>query len=86
AEFINKSKEISPGITLIFTRSPLLGDWSKYPPNEDEPRMSSMPELSLALNTDNGQIVIVGCSHSKVKEIVKETNDFLKKEIDLVTG
>jgi len=86
AEFINKSKEISPGITLIFTRSPLLGDWSKYPPNEDEPRMSSMPELSLALNTENGQILIVGCSHSKVKEIVKETRDFLKKEIDLVTG
>ncbi|NIR46978.1 MBL fold metallo-hydrolase, partial [candidate division KSB1 bacterium] len=86
AEFVNRTKEIAPGVTLIFTRSALLGDWSKYPPHDEDPRMTGMPELSLALYTKKGEILVVGCSHSGVEEIVRQTKDFLKREIDLITG
>jgi len=34
SEFIEKSREIAPGVYLIVTRSAMVGDFNTYPPNE----------------------------------------------------
>lgn len=84
---VEEHTEIAPGVVLIATTSPLTGSFWKYPPYEDEPRFTEMPELSLALEGKDGQVrLISGCSHSKVEEIVKETKKHLGKDISLVAG
>jgi len=87
AEFIPESREIAPGIYLIVTRSVMMGDFSVYPPNEPgHPDLAGFPELSLALKTEKGIVLITGCSHSKVEEIVRATKKYLGGNIELVEG
>jgi 7,8-dihydropterin-6-yl-methyl-4-(beta-D-ribofuranosyl)aminobenzene 5'-phosphate synthase len=87
AEFIPESREIAPGIYLIVTRSVMMGDFNAYPPNEPgHPDLAGFPELSLALKTEKGIVLITGCSHSKVEEIVRATKKYLGGDIDLVEG
>lgn len=87
AEFVGESREIAPGIYLIVTRSVMMGDFSAYPPNEPgHPDLEGFPELSLALKTQKGVVLITGCSHSKVEEIVRATKQYLGSEIELVEG
>ncbi len=85
-EFIDSTKEIAPGIFLIPTHSKLTGEFSKYPPNDKVTRYWGLPELSLALLTDEGVVVVVGCSHSGVENIVAKVKDELKRDVALVIG
>jgi 7,8-dihydropterin-6-yl-methyl-4-(beta-D-ribofuranosyl)aminobenzene 5'-phosphate synthase len=84
---VKETTEIAPGVTLIHTTSPNTGGFSKYPPYEQEPRLYELVELSLALTTESGDVMlIVGCSHSGVGEIAKATGETLSADIALVTG
>jgi 7,8-dihydropterin-6-yl-methyl-4-(beta-D-ribofuranosyl)aminobenzene 5'-phosphate synthase len=98
-EYIKNSCEVAPGIKLIATSSPYLGYFTKYPnikitqeddsTNEnisDKTRFIELPELSLALTTKDGEVLIVGCSHSTVEKIITETKSYIDNEITLVYG
>ena len=85
--FVTGHTDIADGIHLIATSSPLTGSFNKYPPNENEPQLSGLPELSLALDREDGQVSLIsGCSHSKIEEIVKEAKKHLGKNVSLVIG
>lgn len=49
-----------------------LGDWTK--------------EQSLILNTEKGLVVITGCAHPGIINIIKKSKDMLKGEVYLVLG
>lgn len=87
-EFVKEHTKIAQGIALIATTSSLMGWFSKYPPNDQEPLLVGLPELSLALQTKDGQwVLIVGCSHSQVERIVLATKKYLgKKVVGLLGG
>jgi len=50
------------------------------------PDLAGFPELSLALKTEKGVVLITGCSHSKVEEIIRATKEYLGSPIELVEG
>jgi 7,8-dihydropterin-6-yl-methyl-4-(beta-D-ribofuranosyl)aminobenzene 5'-phosphate synthase len=84
---VGRATEIVPGATLIPTSSPHTGQFSRYPPHEQEPQLYQLPELSLALEKDDGSIFLVtGCSHSGVNAIVRAAQEATGADIDLVTG
>ncbi len=86
-EFVAANTEVEEGFHLVFTRSPHTGYFSRYPPNQEEPRLFGLPELSLALETESGEFVLIsGCSHSGIEEIVKEAKRATGAEVALVTG
>lgn len=96
-EFVKESKEIMPGIRLVATNSPYMGYFSGYPNKsfvegqfqEDEHshyKYTNLPELSLSLKTEEGEVVIVGCSHSGVERIVEEAKKETADKIELVYG
>jgi 7,8-dihydropterin-6-yl-methyl-4-(beta-D-ribofuranosyl)aminobenzene 5'-phosphate synthase len=98
-EFIKANQEIVPGIKLIATKSPFMGYFTKYPKigwtddmisrDEDESDKASfiqLQELSLSLNTEEGEALIVGCSHSMVEQIIHDTKSYTKNDISLVYG
>ncbi|UCC47367.1 MAG: MBL fold metallo-hydrolase, partial [Gemmatimonadota bacterium] len=86
-EFVGANKEVEEGVHLIYTTSPHTGYFWRYPPNEDEPRLVNLPELSLALETEGGELVLIsGCSHSGIEEIVKEAKRATGAGVELVTG
>jgi 7,8-dihydropterin-6-yl-methyl-4-(beta-D-ribofuranosyl)aminobenzene 5'-phosphate synthase len=58
-ELIDKTIEVSPGVTLIALVS-------------DAPGTKELKELSLAINTPEGIVLIVGCSHPGIDAIVTE--------------
>lgn len=86
ADWVSATKEIAPGVFVIPTTGVMLGDFWKYPPHEDQPELTGIPELSLALKTSKGLVLIVGCSHSRVEEIVVETKRRLNANVELVAG
>ncbi len=86
SEWVTATKEVAPGIFVIPTTAVMLGDFWKYPPHEDQPELTGLPELSLGLMTSKGVVLIVGCSHSRVEEIVVETKLRLKANVELVAG
>src|ERR1700710_3155081 len=57
-ELIEKTTEISPGITLIALVS-------------DAPGTKELKELSLAISTPEGIVLVVGCSHPGIEKIVE---------------
>ncbi|MHC5021453.1 MAG: hypothetical protein ACYTGX_15380, partial [Planctomycetota bacterium] len=84
-----------PGVTLIATKSPYLGYFSRYPTlntaeklmeGSGEVKTLALPELSLNLATDHGDVIMVGCSHSQVEIIVETAKLALKRDIGLVYG
>lgn len=92
-EYVTENVEIAKGIRLIATSSPFMGTFSRYPnldpqgnPIESETSFIGLPELSLALDDDDGQVLVVGCSHSTVEAIVRETIGFTGKDVGLVMG
>ncbi len=95
-EFIKTSKEILPGLTLIATSSDYMGYFSCYPnksfvegqfeKENHDCKNSNLPELSLAMKTEKGQALIVGCSHTGVERIVAQTKKTVEGPIDLVYG
>jgi 7,8-dihydropterin-6-yl-methyl-4-(beta-D-ribofuranosyl)aminobenzene 5'-phosphate synthase len=58
-QLIDKTTELVPGITLIALVS-------------DVPGTKEMKELSLAVNTSDGLVLVVGCSHPGIENIVAE--------------
>jgi len=91
--FVDKTTEIEPGITLIATGSPFLGNYMRYPnltvsgePADSEMQLIPLPELSLALDAGDATVLIVGCSHSGVESIVKATAETTGRPIALVMG
>jgi 7,8-dihydropterin-6-yl-methyl-4-(beta-D-ribofuranosyl)aminobenzene 5'-phosphate synthase len=98
-EFIKNSQEIEPGIKLIATSSPYMGYFSKYPnlgidpeivqmdqDESDNATLIKLQELSLSLNTEQGEVLIVGCSHSTVEKIIIDTKSYSENDIALVYG
>ncbi len=100
AEYVKENIELEQGIKLIFTRSPYLGYASKYPSvaemegfgssveptDANEVKFVGLPELSLALSTDEGEVLVVGCSHRSVQNIIQETKVYTNKRINLLYG
>jgi 7,8-dihydropterin-6-yl-methyl-4-(beta-D-ribofuranosyl)aminobenzene 5'-phosphate synthase len=85
--YVSKTRQIGPGMWLIYTKSPLLGEFNGYPPSEPgHPQMIGMPEISLALETDGGIALITGCSHSKVEAIAAAAREATGKKIALLDG
>jgi 7,8-dihydropterin-6-yl-methyl-4-(beta-D-ribofuranosyl)aminobenzene 5'-phosphate synthase len=58
-ELIDKTTEVSPGMTILARVS-------------DAPGTKELKELSLAINTPEGIVLIVGCSHPGIDAIVAE--------------
>jgi 7,8-dihydropterin-6-yl-methyl-4-(beta-D-ribofuranosyl)aminobenzene 5'-phosphate synthase len=58
-QLIDKTTEVAPGITLIALVS-------------DSPGTKELKELSLAIDTPDGIVLVVGCSHPGIEAIVAE--------------
>lgn len=71
-ELIEKTTEIAPGIHLIFQIS-------------DKPTTMELRELSLAIDTPEGLVLVVGCSHPGLDKIVSAAT-IINKHIRMVTG
>jgi 7,8-dihydropterin-6-yl-methyl-4-(beta-D-ribofuranosyl)aminobenzene 5'-phosphate synthase len=71
-ELIDQTTEIAPGITLIAQIS-------------DAPGTRELKELSLAVNTGDGMVLVVGCSHPGIERIV-EAAAAINPRIHLVVG
>jgi 7,8-dihydropterin-6-yl-methyl-4-(beta-D-ribofuranosyl)aminobenzene 5'-phosphate synthase len=71
-ETIDKTTEIAPGVTLIALVS-------------DAPGTRELRELSLAINTPDGIVLLVGCSHPGIDKIV-EAAAAINPKINLVVG
>ncbi|WP_416668781.1 MBL fold metallo-hydrolase [Egbenema bharatensis] len=86
-EYLNDDLEVAPGIQIIATRSPYLGGFNGYPPNSPEaPALNGLPELSLALDTPEGEVLVVGCSHTGVENLIEETQTVTGRQVDTVIG
>ena len=71
-ELIDKTTEIAPGMTLIALVS-------------DAPGTKELKELSLAVNTSEGLVLVVGCSHPGIEKIV-EAAAAINPKIHLIAG
>src|SRR5258705_11915627 len=71
-ELIDKTTEIAPGITLLALVS-------------DAPGTRELKELSLAVNTSDGVVLVVGCSHPGIQKIV-DTTTAINPKIRLIAG
>jgi len=71
-ELIDKTTEIVPGITLIALVS-------------EAPGTRELKELSLAVNTPDGLVLVVGCSHPGIDKIV-EAAATINPKIHLIAG
>jgi 7,8-dihydropterin-6-yl-methyl-4-(beta-D-ribofuranosyl)aminobenzene 5'-phosphate synthase len=93
-EFVGQNSEIAPGIHLIATRSPYVGYFSRYPSvgghgqfkGAGDTKLIELPELSLSLGTTEGEVLLVGCSHSLVDVITRETKKHVGRDVHLVLG
>ena len=71
-ELIDKTTEIAAGIHLIFQIS-------------DKPTTMELREISLAIDTPDGIVLVVGCSHPGLDKIVGAATQ-INKHIHMVTG
>lgn len=71
-ELIDKTTEVAPGISLIALVS-------------DTPGTRELKELSLAANTPEGVVLIVGCSHPGIEAIVAEAAK-INSHIHIIAG
>jgi 7,8-dihydropterin-6-yl-methyl-4-(beta-D-ribofuranosyl)aminobenzene 5'-phosphate synthase len=71
-ELVDKTTEVIPGITLIALIS-------------DAPGTRELKELSLAVDTPDGVMLVVGCSHPGIEAIVAETVK-INPHIHFLTG
>ncbi|MBL7765102.1 MAG: MBL fold metallo-hydrolase [Chitinophagaceae bacterium] len=95
-EFVKTSTEILPGLKIIASNSPYMGYFSCYPGKSfvdgqfqeihDDCKNTNLPELSLSMQTDDGQLLIVGCSHTGVENIIRQTQKETQTPIKLVYG
>ena len=94
-EFVKEYKEILPGIVLVPTQAKYMGYFSKYPKSpatgkgtdsNEEVKLTNLPELSLSLATDKGEVLFVGCSHTGVENIIRESMLKTQRKVDLLVG
>jgi 7,8-dihydropterin-6-yl-methyl-4-(beta-D-ribofuranosyl)aminobenzene 5'-phosphate synthase len=71
--WITKTTEIAPGLHLIL----LNGTWGVD---------LEVKEISLAIDTPDGIVLVVGCSHPTIEKIVEAARSTLNKPIHLVLG
>jgi 7,8-dihydropterin-6-yl-methyl-4-(beta-D-ribofuranosyl)aminobenzene 5'-phosphate synthase len=71
-QLIDKTTEVTPGITLIALIS-------------DAPGTKELTELSLAIDTPDGVVLVVGCSHPGIEAIVAEAAK-INPHIHFLTG
>jgi 7,8-dihydropterin-6-yl-methyl-4-(beta-D-ribofuranosyl)aminobenzene 5'-phosphate synthase len=71
--WITKTTEVAPGFHLIL----LNGTWGVD---------LEVKEISLAIDTPEGIVLIVGCSHPTIEKIVEAAKSTLNKPIRLVLG
>jgi 7,8-dihydropterin-6-yl-methyl-4-(beta-D-ribofuranosyl)aminobenzene 5'-phosphate synthase len=71
-QLIDKTTEVAPGFTLIALVS-------------DAPGTRELKELSLAINTPAGLVLIVGCSHPGIEAILAEASK-INPHIHFITG
>jgi 7,8-dihydropterin-6-yl-methyl-4-(beta-D-ribofuranosyl)aminobenzene 5'-phosphate synthase len=71
--WIAKTTEVAPGFHLI----PLNGTWGVD---------LEVKEISLAIDTPDGIVLIVGCSHPTIEKIVEAAKNVINKPIHLVLG
>jgi 7,8-dihydropterin-6-yl-methyl-4-(beta-D-ribofuranosyl)aminobenzene 5'-phosphate synthase len=90
-KYIKESHKIAPGINLITTSSSNMGNFVKHPLSDlskdwDKAKIIKLPELTLSLETNEGDVIIVGCSHSMVEHIIQETQSFTQNKTAIVYG
>ena len=94
-EFVKDFKEILPGIRLLPTEAKYIGYFSKYPKSftqgsfneaNEEVKLNNLPELSLSLETEKGEVLFVGCSHSGVENIIQQALQKTGNNVDLLIG
>ena len=71
--WVTKTTEVAPGFTLIL----LNGNWGVD---------LEVKEISLAIDTPEGIVLIVGCSHPTIEKIVEAAKSATNKPIHLVLG
>ena len=71
--WVSKSEEIAPGLHLIL----LNGKWGVD---------LEVKEISLAIDTPDGVVLIVGCSHPTIEAIVEAPKAVTGKPIHLILG
>jgi 7,8-dihydropterin-6-yl-methyl-4-(beta-D-ribofuranosyl)aminobenzene 5'-phosphate synthase len=71
-QLVDKSSEIAPNIHLISLVS-------------DKPGTLELRELSLAINTPDGMVIVVGCSHPGIDKIV-DAASLINPRIHLIVG
>ena len=71
-QLVDKNIEIAPGISLITLVS-------------DKPGTLELRELSLAINTPDGLVIVVGCSHPGIDKIVQAATA-INPRIHLIAG
>ena len=69
---IDKTTEVAPGVTLIALVS-------------DTPGTRELKELSLAIDTPDGLVLMVGCSHPGIEAIVAEAVK-INRHVHLIAG
>jgi 7,8-dihydropterin-6-yl-methyl-4-(beta-D-ribofuranosyl)aminobenzene 5'-phosphate synthase len=71
--WITKTTEVAPGFHLIL----LNGTWGVD---------LEVKEISLAIDTPDGIVLVVGCSHSTIEKIVEAARSTLNKPVHLILG
>jgi len=71
--WVTKVTEVAPGFHLIL----LNGTWGVD---------LEVKEISLAIDTPDGIVLIVGCSHPTIEKIIEATKSAINKPIHLVLG
>jgi 7,8-dihydropterin-6-yl-methyl-4-(beta-D-ribofuranosyl)aminobenzene 5'-phosphate synthase len=70
---VGEATEVAPGFHLLA----LPGAWGADPP---------VVELSLAIDTPEGVVLVVGCSHPTIEKIVETAKAVIDKPIHMVVG
>jgi 7,8-dihydropterin-6-yl-methyl-4-(beta-D-ribofuranosyl)aminobenzene 5'-phosphate synthase len=71
-QLVDKNTEIAPDMHLIALVS-------------DKPGTLELRELSLAINTPEGMVIVVGCSHPGIDKIVAAANE-MNPRVHLIAG
>ena len=71
--WVSETTEVAPGFHLIVLRGPWGVDLD-------------VMEISLAIDTPEGVVLVVGCSHPTIEKIVETASAEIKKPVHLIIG
>ncbi len=72
-ELVDKTTQVAPGVWLLALVS-------------DAPGTKELKELSLAIDTPDGVVLVVGCSHPGIEAIVSAAREAIPRRVKLVAG